>query len=68
MVPLMIAATGATARWSSDRAGCCGALHVHAGLEDQARRLAERVMADMPGTAPVLALFRRLPFDEDAAG
>ena len=50
----LVAATGATTRWSSDRAGCCGALHVHAGLEDQARRLADRVMADMPGTAPVL--------------
>ena len=50
----LVGATGATTRWSSDRAGCCGALHVHAGLEDQARRLAVRVMADMPGTAPVL--------------
>jgi glycolate oxidase iron-sulfur subunit len=34
--------------------GCCGALHVHAGLEAGARRLAERVMRSMPGEAPVL--------------
>jgi len=33
---------------------CCGALHVHAGLVDGARRLARRVMASMPGDAPVL--------------
>ena len=34
--------------------GCCGALHTHAGLHDDARRLAARVMAAMPGEAPVL--------------
>jgi glycolate oxidase iron-sulfur subunit len=33
---------------------CCGALHVHAGLAGEARRLATRVMASMPGDAPVL--------------
>jgi glycolate oxidase iron-sulfur subunit len=33
---------------------CCGALHVHAGLVDGARALARRVMASMPGDAPVL--------------
>jgi glycolate oxidase iron-sulfur subunit len=33
---------------------CCGALHTHAGLTTQARRLAQRVMRSMPGTAPVL--------------
>lgn len=35
-------------------ADCCGALHHHAGLVDDARRLAARVMAAMPGDAPVL--------------
>ncbi len=50
----LVATTGATSRWSSDHAGCCGALHVHAGLEDDARRLARRVIADMPGAAPIL--------------
>jgi glycolate oxidase iron-sulfur subunit len=34
--------------------GCCGALHVHAGLDDETRRLAERVMASMPGDAPIV--------------
>ena len=33
---------------------CCGALHVHAGLVDGARALAEQVMASMPGDGPVL--------------
>ena len=33
---------------------CCGALHVHAGLVDGARDLAQRVMASMPGDAAVL--------------
>ena len=35
-------------------AGCCGALHTHAGLVDDARRLAERVIASMPGAAPIV--------------
>jgi glycolate oxidase iron-sulfur subunit len=35
-------------------AACCGALHVHAGLTPAARRLAERVMASMPGDAPIV--------------
>ncbi|MFM8311048.1 MAG: (Fe-S)-binding protein [Ilumatobacteraceae bacterium] len=35
-------------------AGCCGALHVHAGLAGDARRLAEAVMRSMPGDAPVV--------------
>ncbi len=38
-----------------DRGGdCCGALHVHAGRVDDARRLAARTIASMPGTAPVV--------------
>lgn len=35
-------------------ADCCGALHVHAGRVDEARRLARRVIASMPGDAPVV--------------
>jgi glycolate oxidase iron-sulfur subunit len=35
-------------------ADCCGALHTHAGREDQARALARRVIASMPGDAPVI--------------
>jgi glycolate oxidase iron-sulfur subunit len=33
---------------------CCGALHLHAGRESEARTLAERVMLSMPGTAPIV--------------
>lgn len=33
---------------------CCGALHIHAGLVDPARSLAARVMASMPGDAPIV--------------
>ena len=33
---------------------CCGALHAHAGLGDAARSLAQRVMASMPGDAPIV--------------
>jgi glycolate oxidase iron-sulfur subunit len=36
------------------RRGCCGALHVHAGLTPAARALAHDVMASMPGEAPIL--------------
>jgi glycolate oxidase iron-sulfur subunit len=43
-------------RWSVPGPGgdCCGALHTHAGLHDAAVGLAERVMASMPGDAPVV--------------
>lgn len=34
--------------------GCCGALHVHAGLHDESVALALRVMASMPGDAPII--------------
>ena len=52
----VIEATGAgVALPSTDGgAGCCGALAVHAGLEGDARRMAERVVASMPGDAPIL--------------
>ncbi len=33
---------------------CCGALHTHGGRVAQARKLARRVMASMPGDAPVV--------------
>jgi glycolate oxidase iron-sulfur subunit len=35
-------------------AACCGALHGHAGLHERASILARRVMAALPGDAPVL--------------
>ncbi len=45
----------AGATWSVPGRGgdCCGALHTHAGLHDDAARLAERVIASMPGDAPI---------------
>jgi len=33
---------------------CCGALHTHAGLHAEAAELAERVIASMPGEAPIV--------------
>jgi glycolate oxidase iron-sulfur subunit len=34
--------------------GCCGALHIHAGLDDQARNLARQVMASVPADGDVV--------------
>ncbi len=45
---------GARAARPGAGADCCGALHVHAGREQQARALARRVIASMPGDAPVV--------------
>jgi glycolate oxidase iron-sulfur subunit len=47
-------AIGITFRLPGSGAGCCGALHTHAGLARQARRLAKHVMAAMPGDAPIV--------------
>jgi glycolate oxidase iron-sulfur subunit len=47
-------AVGATIARPGAGGSCCGALHVHAGRRDDARRLARRVIASMPGTAPVV--------------
>jgi glycolate oxidase iron-sulfur subunit len=33
---------------------CCGALHAHAGLADQAKRLAATMIAEVPGDMPIL--------------
>jgi glycolate oxidase iron-sulfur subunit len=33
---------------------CCGALHLHAGREKEAKRLARQVIASLPGDAPVI--------------
>lgn len=53
-VQRVIEATGAGVSPTGDRAPCCGALHTHAGLGDDARRLAERVITDLAGDQPVL--------------
>ena len=47
-------ATGAGVALPGKGGDCCGALHNHAGLLDSARRLASRVMASMPGDAPIV--------------
>jgi glycolate oxidase iron-sulfur subunit len=50
----VIEATGAGVALPNGKAACCGALHIHAGLERQAQRLAHRTMAAFPGDAPIL--------------
>lgn len=47
-------AVGLTYRMPGAGGSCCGALHVHAGLSDDAAALARGVMASMPGGAPVV--------------
>ena len=53
-VQRVLAAAGVGVMFPARGGDCCGALHVHAGLREDATRLAERVMASMPGDAPVL--------------
>jgi glycolate oxidase iron-sulfur subunit len=50
----VVGAIGATYAVPDARGACCGALHVHAGLHDDAVALARRVMASMPGDADIL--------------
>jgi glycolate oxidase iron-sulfur subunit len=45
---------GAMVQWSPDDAPCCGSLHAHAGLLDDARTFARDVIAALPGDALVL--------------
>jgi glycolate oxidase iron-sulfur subunit len=53
-VQRVIEATGAGVALPDGRAGCCGALHVHAGLIDDASALARRVMSAFPGDADIV--------------
>ncbi len=50
----LLTAAGATYAVPGPHGSCCGALHAHAGLLDDARRLARGVIEAMPGTAPVV--------------
>ena len=50
----LIGLAGATFAVPDAGGACCGALHVHAGLATDARRLAEATMGWMPGDAPIL--------------
>jgi glycolate dehydrogenase iron-sulfur subunit len=53
-VKRVVEATGAGVMLSPVRAGCCGALHAHAGLTRRAATLAERVIDALPPDIPVL--------------
>lgn len=50
----VIGAAGAGVSLPDHRAGCCGALHEHAGLAPDAHRLARRTITAFPGDAPIL--------------
>jgi glycolate oxidase iron-sulfur subunit len=50
----VVEATGAGVRPTGELGPCCGALHQHAGLRDQAHAYAERVIRDLAGEAPIL--------------
>lgn len=50
----VLAASGLSCARPGSGGDCCGALHMHAGRVDDARRLARRVIASMPGDAPVV--------------
>jgi glycolate oxidase iron-sulfur subunit len=50
----VVGAMGAGVSLPRRGGGCCGALHLHAGLADEARTAAWAVMASMPGDAPIL--------------
>lgn len=53
-VQRVVEATGAQVRFPGSDGACCGALHEHAGLAPQAKRLAERTMRAFPGDDPIL--------------
>jgi glycolate oxidase iron-sulfur subunit len=53
-VQRVLEAAGAGVALPGRGGDCCGALHQHAGLSADARRLAERVMSAFPGDAPIL--------------
>jgi glycolate oxidase iron-sulfur subunit len=50
----LVTMTGTTYAVPGPQGACCGALHAHAGLHDDAGELARRVMASMPGDAPIV--------------
>ncbi len=50
----VIESSGATCAVAGRGGDCCGALHSHAGLTQQAQRLARRTITSMPGNAPIL--------------
>jgi glycolate oxidase iron-sulfur subunit len=50
----VLTAVGVSYRPPGPGGACCGALHIHAGLTDEAKGLAEKVMHSMPGDAPIV--------------
>jgi glycolate oxidase iron-sulfur subunit len=50
----VLSAVGVTYRTPGAGGACCGALHIHAGLTDEAKGLASKVMDSMPGEAPIV--------------
>jgi glycolate oxidase iron-sulfur subunit len=50
----VLRATGARVGLPGPGASCCGALHLHAGRPDEARRLARRVLDALPPGVPVV--------------
>jgi glycolate oxidase iron-sulfur subunit len=50
----VVEATGATVALPGRGGACCGALHVHAGLNERAMKYATGVMRSMPGDAPIV--------------
>ncbi|MBI4882643.1 MAG: 4Fe-4S dicluster domain-containing protein [Actinobacteria bacterium] len=50
----VLSALGVTFALPNAGGGCCGALHIHAGLADGSRRLANDVIASMPGDRPII--------------
>jgi len=50
----VLAHLGVTFQTPGAGGGCCGALHTHAGLTDSSRSMAQRVIASMPGDAPIV--------------
>ena len=50
----VIEAAGFGVQPTGDAAPCCGALHTHAGLGHDARRLAEHTMAALDGDGPIV--------------
>lgn len=50
----VLQASGAKVALPMRGGDCCGALHEHAGRRSEAQQLARKVMASMPGAAPIV--------------
>ena len=50
----VVEVTGAKVSFPGNKANCCGSLHRHAGLANDAAKLARRTITAFPGDAPIL--------------